>query len=73
MLLVTAERMLFTTAEGYCCKQWNGGFFGSSNAVFNVARQSEPTKEEIGLSSLESPAAAGFEPMIKLLSLTTYR
>jgi len=56
MLLVTAERMLFTTAEGYCCKQWNGGFFGSSNAVFNVARQSEPTKEEIGLSSLESPA-----------------
>jgi len=37
-------------------KRWNGVSFGSSNAVFNMAPQHEPSKEEIGLSSLESPA-----------------
>jgi len=42
--------------NGEIFKRWNGVSFGSSNAVFNMAPQHEPTKEEIGLSSLESPA-----------------
>jgi len=43
----------------------NGASFGSSNAVPNVAPQPEPTKEEIGLSSLESPALLIHQPRIQ--------
>jgi len=87
--------------NGEIFKRWNGGFFGSSNAVFNAAPQSEPSKgtkaRSFAILRLFKPQypvqwrpcfsgfrdsanfippgypAAGFEPMIKLLSLTSCR